>query len=172
MHKSLVIGWEEWRASRAANLELSGDEALVPPNPTFRWVNGEVEKWASAQMDAKFKRLDAKTFTRLWWGKTPPEGAVAWLLDEKVHEYFVITRSSGAWNPRQHAYILWDGKDKRAVVAAFDSFPNRKEAAGDGQGVRRADSRGKPSRAPPAHPGSAADADRGGIMIERAMGRT
>ena len=144
---------------KAANLELSGDEALMPSNPTFRWVNGEVEKWATAQMDAKFKRLDAKTFTRLWWGKTPPEGAVAWLLDEKVHEYFVITRSSGAWNPRQYAYILWDGKDKRAVVAAFDSFPNRKEAAGDGQGVRCPDSRGKPSRAPPAHPGSAADAD-------------
>lgn len=119
---------------KAAHLELSGDEGLEPSNPIFRWVNDEVGKWATAQMDAKFKRLDAKTFTRLWWGRTPPEGAVAWLLDEKFHvekfhEYFVITRGGGTRNSREYAYILWDGKDKRKVVVTFGSFPNRKEAA-------------------------------------------
>ena len=114
---------------KAANPESPGDEELEPSNPTFRWVNGEVEKWATAQMDSKFKRLDEKTFARLGWGKAPPEGPVAWLLDEKVNEYFVISRRSGAWNPRQYTYLLWDGKDRRMVVASFDSFPNRKEAA-------------------------------------------
>ena len=115
---------------KAAHLEPSGDEGLELSNPTFRWVNDEVEKWATAQMDATFKRLDAKTFMKLCGLKAPPEEAVAWRLDEKGHEYFVIERRGDARNSRYYMYsILLDGQDKGTLVAAFDSFPNRKEAS-------------------------------------------
>ena len=119
---------------KAAKIELSGDDGLEASNPTIRWVNHEIEQWAVKQMDSKFKRMEEKAFCKMSGDDKMPEGTFAWELekigkDGNGRECFVIQRRDGAWAPREYLYILWDGKEKVVVVADFNSFPNRKEAA-------------------------------------------
>lgn len=107
-----------------------GDDGLVAPNPTIRWVNDEIERWAIAQLDARFTRLDGAAFRKATGCDTMPEGWLVWLLDDLdgVRECFVIENGEGAWNPRHYNGLLCDA-DKMTITASFDSFPNRREAA-------------------------------------------
>ena len=112
----------------------AGDDELEASNPTIRWVNHEIERWAIQQLDSKFKRMDGKSFCRMSGDEKMPEDMFAWELDKmgkdgSGRECFVIQRGEGAWNPREYMYLLWDGKDRVVPVASFASFPNRKEAA-------------------------------------------
>lgn len=107
-----------------------GDDGLVASNPTIRWVNGEMEKWAIAQLDAKYSRLDDKSFSKASGYQRIPDGWFVWLLADLggVRECFVIERSDGAWNPRYYMELLCDDNGV-TIIASFDSFPNRREAA-------------------------------------------
>ncbi len=109
-------------AEKAGGLKEDG---LVAVNPTIRWVNHEMEQWAIQQMDAKFSRIDEKTFRKISGEETIPEEIVAWTMGDE--EYFMIVRSDGAWNSRDYMYVLWRDGDDPCLVASLDSFPNRKE---------------------------------------------
>lgn len=117
------------RAESGERLPL-GDDGLVAPNPTIRWVNDEIERWAVAQLDARFTRLDGAAFREATGCESMPEGWLVWLLDDMdgVKECFVIENGEGAWNPRHYmGLVCADGRI--TVIASFDSFPNRREAA-------------------------------------------
>lgn len=101
------------------------EDGLVASNPTIRWVNHEMEQWATEQMDAKFNRMGEETFCKMFGEESMPEDFVAWDMGEE--EYFMIIQRDGAWNSRDYIFVLWrDGEDP-CVVASLDSFPNRKE---------------------------------------------
>ena len=101
------------------------EDGLVASNPTIRWVNHEMEQWATEQMDAKFNRMGEETFCKMFGEESMPEDFVAWDMGEE--EYFMIIQRDGAWNSRDYMFVLWrDGEDP-CVVASLDSFPNRKE---------------------------------------------
>lgn len=101
------------------------EDGLVASNPTIRWVNHEMEQWATEQMDAKFNRMGEETFCKMFGEESMPEDFVVWDMGEE--EYFMIIQRDGAWNSRDYIFVLWrDGEDP-CVVASLDSFPNRKE---------------------------------------------
>lgn len=101
------------------------EDGLVASNPTIRWVNHEMEQWATEQMDAKFNRMGEETFCKMFGEESMPEDFVAWDMGEE--EYFMIIQRDGVWNSRDYIFVLWrDGEDP-CVVASLDSFPNRKE---------------------------------------------
>ena len=102
---------------------------LVAPNPTIRWVNDEIERWAVPQLDAKFLRLDNATFCKVTGYDALPKEWLAWLLLDQngVRECFVIAHGEGEWNPRHYMDILCDDNGV-TITASFDSFPNWQEA--------------------------------------------
>ena len=102
---------------------------LVAPNPTIRWVNDEIERWAVPQLDAKFLRLDNAAFCKVTGYDALPKEWLAWLLRDQngVRECFVIVHGEGAWNPRHYMGLLCDDKGV-TITASFDSFPNWDEA--------------------------------------------
>ena len=107
------------------------EDGLVASNPTIRWVNDEMEKWAIARLDAKYSRLDEESFNKASGYDKIPEGWFVWMLADLggVRECFVIARSDGAWNPRYYMELLCDDNGVTIIIASFDSFPNRREAA-------------------------------------------
>ena len=101
------------------------EDGLVAGNPTSRWVNHEMEQWATAQLDAVCKRMDDESFCKMSGAEVMPKGTIAWDMGEE--EYFVISQGHGAWKPRDYMFVLWkDGMDPYVVVS-LESFPNRKE---------------------------------------------
>ena len=101
------------------------EDGLVAVNPTIRWVNHEMEQWATAQLDAVCNRMDDETFCKMSGDEAMPEGTKAWRMGED--EFFVISGSDGAWEQRDYMFVLWqEGKDP-CVVASLNSFPNREE---------------------------------------------
>lgn len=113
----------------AKEVGTANGDGLAAPNPTFRWVNHEIEEWAVKQLDGKFTRMDEKSFCKTFGYGEMPDGTFAWTLSN-LGEYFVIQRCEGAWHRREYRYVLKRAKMKRGVpVASFDSFPSRKEAA-------------------------------------------
>ena len=121
-----------------------GDNELEACNPTFRWINAEMEEWAVKQLDAAFPRMDNEIFSTMF-GEEDDDGEegdeedrektkednLAWIIAKNRGqiECFRITRCDGAWANREYHYFLWNGKDNPSLYASFDSFPNRKEAA-------------------------------------------
>ena len=103
---------------------------LVAPNPTIRWVNDEIERWAIPRLDAKFTRMDDEMFRKAAGGNAIPEGWLVWMVADlgDVRECFAIAHGDGAWNPRYYMDLLCDDEGI-TIVASFDSFPNRREAA-------------------------------------------
>ena len=60
------------------------------------------------------------------------DGTIAWVLGKlgnDGYECFFIEQCDGAWENRNYVYALWDGDKKIRIVAAFNSFPNRKEGS-------------------------------------------
>ena len=116
---------------RKGSVEKNGGavdhNGLFAVNPTFRWVNYEIEHWAIQQLDSKFKRMDKKAFCKMWDVEKMPDGIWAWVLDNAKGEYFVIQRNKGAWASRKYMYLRWDGKEEPVCWASFPSFPNRRE---------------------------------------------
>lgn len=111
-------------------LRLKDEEGgLFPFNPTMRWLNEEMERWAVRQLDASFTRVTPDIKAKIS-GEPAEEGedVLMWAIPGPGDEYFAIERSDGAWALRTYLYILWDGKDKPTLLAEFYSFPNRKEA--------------------------------------------
>lgn len=108
----------------------AGDEGLVASNPTIRWVNSEIEQWAIARLDEKYTRLDDAALRKAAGNDAFPEGWLVWMLADMdgAREFFAIARGDGAWDPRYYMYILCDANGM-TVLASFDSFPNRHEAA-------------------------------------------
>lgn len=104
--------------------EENGD--LRPSNPTIRWVNAEIAKWAISALDSKYQRMPPAIFCKMSGDETMPEGTWAWQLDRLY--YLVLAEREGAWNPRDYMIVLWNGSDDPFPVAVFDSFPNAKEA--------------------------------------------
>ena len=88
-----------------------------------------MEQWAIQQMDAKFSRIDEKTFRKISGEETRPEEIVAWAMGDE--EYFMIVRSDGAWNSRDYMFVLWRDGDDPCLVASLGSFPNRKEGVSE-----------------------------------------
>lgn len=101
------------------------EDGLVAVNPTIRWVNAQIEKWAINALDATSDRMSDEMFCRMAGEEKMPKDTWAWVLDDD--EFFVIRRCDGAWNPREYMYVLWQEGKSPCVVTAFDSFPNRKE---------------------------------------------
>lgn len=124
-------GWFRLKGEFEQEAGGVNDDGLVALNPTMRWINHEIEKWAVEQLDAKFKRMDEKSFCKMSGDEKMPEDTHAWVLSKEKNcwECFVIQRNEGAWNMREYMCFLWDGKEKVEFVASFVSFPNRKEAA-------------------------------------------
>jgi len=108
----------------------AGDEGLVASNPTIRWVNNEIEQWAVARLDEKYTRLDDAALRKAAGNDAFPEGWLVWMLADKgvAREFFVIARGDGAWNPRYYIDLICDDNGM-SIIASFDSFPNRREAA-------------------------------------------
>ena len=106
-----------------------GTDGNLAVNPTTRWVNSEVERWAVGQMDGVFKRVDDKTVCRMYGLEKPVEGMVVWTLDADNGAYFAVLRQEGAWGLRDYIFVLWDGEDGSAIpLAEFTTFPTRREA--------------------------------------------
>ena len=108
------------------------DDGLVAANPTMRWVNKEIEEWAIKELDKRFKRMSEQDICKMLNVKKLADGTIAWGLDklgDNGCECFAIEQCGGAWNNRNYIYTLWDGNKKVHTVAAFNSFPNRKEGA-------------------------------------------
>ena len=105
------------------------DGELTPFNPTMRWVNAEMEKWAVQQLDAHFTRVKPDVHAKIT-GKpvNADEEIMMWTLAPDGDEYFSIEESDGAWTPRSYQYIIWNGKDTPMICAEFNSFPSQKEA--------------------------------------------
>ena len=101
------------------------EDGLVAVNPTIRWVNHEMEQWATAQLDAVCKRMDDESFCKMSGAEVMPKGTIAWDMGEE--EYFVISQGHGAWEPRDYMFVLWKAGMDPYVVASLESFPNRKE---------------------------------------------
>ena len=113
------------RPETAEEESAAKEDGLIASNPTIRWVNHEMEQWATEQMDAKFNRMGEETFCKMLGEESMPEDFVAW--DMGNEEYCMIIQHDGAWNSRGYMFVLWrDGNDP-CVVASLDSFPNRKE---------------------------------------------
>ena len=110
---------------------LKAEDGLQPSNPTIRWINGEIEKWAVERLDAAYRRMDAKTYAEAFGEEPPEDGILVWIISEGdgPTECFQISRDEGAWNAREYFYLLWDGEEEPTPLAAFNSFPSRKEAA-------------------------------------------
>lgn len=103
-------------------------EPSTPSNPTFRWVNEQIETWAVEQLDARFGRLDEETFRAMHGGTAPSDDMRGWPIDRESGEYFFIGRTDGAWNLREYIYLRWDGEGDPVSFAQFESFPSRREA--------------------------------------------
>ena len=103
---------------------------LVAPNPTIRWVNDEIERWAIPLLDAKFTRMDDEMFRKAAGHNAIPEGWLVWMLADlgDARECFAIAHGDGAWNPRYYMELMCDDEGM-TIIASFDSFPNRREAA-------------------------------------------
>lgn len=101
------------------------EDGFVASNPTIRWVNYEMEKWAMEQMDAIYERVGNEAFCKMFGFEVMPEDTVAWDMGDD--EFFVIGRSDGAWNSRDYTFVLWREGDGPCLVASLDSFPTRKE---------------------------------------------
>lgn len=108
----------------------TGSDDCTAPNPTIRWVNDEIERWAIPRLDAKFARMDDAAFHKATGHDAIPEGWLVWMLADLggVRECFAIMHSDGAWNSRCYMELLCDDEGL-TVIASFDSFPNRREAA-------------------------------------------
>ena len=110
----------------------TNDDGLVAANPTMRWVNKEIEEWAIKELDKRFKRMGEQDICKMLNVKNLADGTIAWVLDklgDNGCECFAIEQCGGTWNNRNYIYTLWDGNKKVHTVAAFNSFPNRKEGA-------------------------------------------
>ena len=105
------------------------DGELSPFNPTMRWVNAEMEKWAVQQLDLHFTRVKPDVHAKMT-GEPAKAGEeiMTWAISPDGDEFFSIEENDGAWNLRSYQYIIWDGKDSPMVFAEFNSFPSRKEA--------------------------------------------
>lgn len=103
---------------------------LVAPNPTIRWVNDEIERWAISQLDTKCTRMNDEMFRKAAGHNAIPEGWLVWMLADlgDVRECFAIAHGDGAWNPRYYMELMCDDEGM-TIIASFDSFPNRREAA-------------------------------------------
>lgn len=117
------------KAAYAEGLGALGADGNLAANPTIRWVNGEIERWAVGQMDGVFKRVDDKTVCRMFGWEEPDEDMTIWTLDADEGRYFAVSRREGAWEPRDYFFVRWDGEDGSAIpLAAFTTFPTRREA--------------------------------------------
>ena len=117
------------KAMYAEGLGGLGTDGSLAVNPTTRWVNSEVERWAVRQMDGVFKRVDDKTVCRMYGLEKPAEGMVVWTLDADSGAYFAVSRREGAWGLRDYTFVLWDGADGSVIrLAEFTTFPTRREA--------------------------------------------
>jgi hypothetical protein len=105
-----------------------GDDGLVAVNPTLRYVNHEIEKFAVEQLDRvpDFKRMPEAMFCEMTGDEKMSEGTHSWTVGQDV--YFVIQPTDGAWGLREYMFVLWQQGGAPTVLATFDSFPNRKEA--------------------------------------------
>lgn len=117
------------KAAYAEGQGALGADGNLAVNPTIRWVNGEIERWAVGQMDGVFKRVDDKTVCRMFGLVEPDEDMTIWTLDADGGRYFVVSRREGAWKPRDYFFVRWDGEDGSAIpLAEFTTFPTRREA--------------------------------------------
>ena len=102
------------------------DGTELPVNPTIRWANAEIAAWAVRELDGRYPRMSAAAWLAMTGTASMPEGTAAWRLDPIY--YFVLETGEGAWNPRTYSFVLWKGTGSPLLTAAFDSFPNDREA--------------------------------------------
>lgn len=102
------------------------DDGQVAANPTIRYINWEIERFATNQMDRLFPRMVEANFCAMSGDEKMPDGTCAWTVAPDLH--FVIQQRDGAWEPREYMFIRWTGDDDPFLVALFDSFPSKKEA--------------------------------------------
>ena len=102
------------------------DGTELPVNPTIRWANAEIAAWAVRELDGRYPRMSAAAWLAMTGTASMPEGTTAWRLDPIY--YFVLETGEGAWNPRTYSFVLWKGTGSPLLTAAFDSFPNDREA--------------------------------------------
>lgn len=95
-------------------------------NPTIRRVNAEIAAWAIRELDGKYPRMSTDDWRGMTGSAAIPEGMAAWRLDPLY--CFVLEDGEGAWNPRTYSFVFWKGTGTPVLVAAFDSFPNDREA--------------------------------------------
>lgn len=111
--------------------ELAGGGVLgdgyAASNPTIRWVNAEIDSWATRTMDEKAERLDVDRFCKLFGVEKIPEGTTAWMVNEEI--VFVIQQRDGAWNSRDYVLMFCKDGESTGIAFSFDSFPSRKTAA-------------------------------------------
>ena len=105
---------------------VNGD-GYAASNPTIRWVNAEIDSWATRTMDEKAERLDVDRFCKLFGVEKIPEGTTAWMVNEEI--VFVIQQRDGAWNPRDYVLMFCKDGESTGIAFSFDSFPSRKTAA-------------------------------------------
>ncbi len=101
---------------------------VSPFNPTMRWLNDEMEKWAVRQLDTVFTRVKPDVHAKMTGEPAAEEEIMMWSIPGGGDEFFAIEAGDGAWELRSYQYILWDGKETPVAFAEFNSFPSRKEA--------------------------------------------
>ena len=104
----------------------TNDDGDVASNPTIRYINWEIERFATNQMDRLLPRMAETNFCAMSGEEKMPDDTYAWQLADDM--YFVIDQSEGAWDLRRYMFIRWTGKGDWFIVATFDSFPSKKEA--------------------------------------------
>lgn len=102
------------------------DGTELPVNPTIRWANAEIAAWAVRELDGRYPRMSTDAWRAMAGTASIPEGTAAWRLDPSY--CFVLETGEGAWNPRTYSFIFWRGTRSPLLAAAFDSFPNDREA--------------------------------------------
>ncbi len=102
------------------------DGTRLAANPTIRRVNAEIAAWAIRELDGKYPRMSTDDWRGMTGSAAIPEGMAAWRLDPLY--CFVLEDGEGAWNPRTYSFVFWKGTETPVLVAAFDSFPNDREA--------------------------------------------
>jgi len=107
-------------------LRREEDGTELPVNPTIRWANAEIAAWAVRELDGRHPRMSADDWLGMTGTASIPEGTAAWRIDPGY--CFVLESGEGAWNPRTYSFVFWKGTGAPFLVAAFDSFPNDREA--------------------------------------------
>ena len=100
------------------------DDGNVAINPSVRWMNRNMEEWATNALDGMYGRLPEDKMVKMLGEDSINDGTFCWAVG--TNEYFIIQRieEDHAFESRDYIYMLWDGMGEPMIAATFNSLPN------------------------------------------------